>query len=78
MEISSVRFPNLEFVDRPEFWKVARKLFWSCYHGLTRHGGKRKRMDANYPELCPFYDNYFYNNVKIREIFQQGRIILFK
>ena len=35
LEISNVRFPNLEFVDRPEFWSVARKLFWSCYQAVS-------------------------------------------
>ena len=75
LEISNVRFPNLEFVDRPQFWKVARKLFWSCSQELTRHGRKRKRLEENYPELCSFYDKYFYKNDKIKEMFQQGRII---
>ena len=32
--------------DRPEFWKVARKLFWFCNHGLTRHGGEEKMIGS--------------------------------
>ena len=30
LEVSNVKFPNMEFHGRPELARVVQKLFWSC------------------------------------------------
>ena len=72
MEISNVRFPNLEFIDSPEFTRIVMKLYWSCYPNVTRFGYKRRRMDENFPDLCPYYEQYFYESTSLMGLMEKG------
>ena len=72
METSSVRFPNLEFIDRPEFTRIVLKLYWSCHPNITRFGYKRRRMEENFPDLCPFYDENFYGKGILVDLMDKG------
>ena len=73
-DISLVKFPNQEFPSTHEFVKVIKKLFWSCYPETTRFGYRRWRMDLAYPQLCSFYDKYFYNNTMLSNLLFQGMV----
>ena len=72
LDISFVKFPNSEFKSSLDFLKVAKKLFWSCYPNTTRFGYRRWRMDLAYPNLCPFYDKYFFNNTIFNNTMFEG------
>ena len=72
LETSSVRFPNLEFIEKPEFTRIVLKLYWSCHPNVTRFGYKRRRMEENFPDLCPYYDQYFYGNAVLVGKMEQG------
>ena len=72
LEISLVKFPNTQFQSTHDFVKIVKKLFWSCYSNTTRFGYRRWRMDLAYPQLCPFYDKYFYNNTIISNMLVEG------
>ena len=72
LDISLVKFPNTQFQLSHDFVKIVKKLFWSCYPNTTRFGYRRWRMDLAYPQLCPFYDKYFYNNTIISNMLVEG------
>ena len=59
---STYKFPNKMFLNSPELLYVMRKLFWSCQMNITGFGQKRDLLIVDYPALCSFYDDYFYNN----------------
>ena len=72
LEVSTMKFPNMEFHGQPEVARVVQKLFWSCRPSSSRFGLKRGRMEAVFPRLCQFYDEYFYNNQQITQLFTAG------
>ena len=72
LEVSNVKFPNMEFHGRPELARVLQKLFWSCQPTVNRFGFKRLRLESAFPELCLFFDKYFYNNSEISNLFFKG------
>ena len=62
----------MEFHGRPELARVLQKLFWSCQPTVNRFGFKRLRLESAFPELCLFFDKYFYNNSEISNLFFKG------
>ena len=67
-----MRFPNLEFIGSLEFTRIVMKLYWSCYPNTTRFGYKRRRLDESFPELCPYYDQYFYESTSLMGWMDEG------
>ena len=45
--------------------KIIKKLYWSCKENITRFGFKRRLLTTAFPELCTYYDQYFYQNTQI-------------
>ena len=39
---------------------------------MVRFGPKRKLLDAEFPKLCVFYDDYVYNNVIVNNHFENN------
>ena len=39
---------------------------------FERFGYKRRRLDNTYPKLCPYYDEFFYQNDNISTQFNTG------
>ena len=70
ISVSTQGFPGKAFVHTREFWLVVYKLFWSCKNENNKYGFKRPGLDANYPSLCSFYDDYFYTKDDIKSKFE--------
>jgi len=67
ISISTQGFPGEAFSRTREFWLVVYKLFWSCKNKKTKFGFKRPGLERKYPELCAFYDDYFYNDNSVNQ-----------
>ena len=67
MSTFTYKFPNKMFFDAPELFLLLRKLWWSCSTGVNRFGPKRQLLDIDNPKLCPFYDQYIYNNKQLSD-----------
>lgn len=65
VSVSSTKFPNNEFKRSGDFVKIIKKLYWSCKENITRFGFKRRLLSEAFPELCTYYDQYFYTNTQI-------------
>ena len=39
---------------------------------FERFGYKRSRLEKTYPKLCPFYDEFFFQNDNISTQFREG------
>ena len=76
--MNHAKFPTNEFYNSAEFFKITKKLFWSCHENITRFGYKRRRMDLAYPSLCSYYDQYFYTNSNITASITAGELGLLK
>ena len=46
----------------PDMFLLIRKLWWSCRKSPNKFGLKRHFLDTDNPGLCPFYDQFIYNN----------------
>ena len=68
MTRSSQLYPDDVFMFTDDFWLVVQKLYWSCQptRERSRNGFKRPGLTAQYPRLCSYFDNYFYNNDEVR------------
>ena len=60
ISISTQGIPGDSFRKTREFWLVMYKLFWLCRNENKRFGFKRPRLDQKYPNLCAYYDEYFF------------------
>ena len=70
MSTSTRSFPANVFAYSDDFWLVVQKLHRSCQKEPARHGFKRNVITAQYPNLCQFFDNYFYNIPSINKEFK--------
>jgi len=78
LSVSSYQFPNHLFMNSQHFLAVIKKLFWSCSKEKTRFGFKRRGLSTMYPELCGFYDDFFYANESLSNSFIQEDNLLLK
>ena len=56
VEISYHKFPNKMFLFSEDVIWLIRKLQTLCDSSILTFGPKRPLLDAQYPELCPFFD----------------------
>ena len=70
VSLSYQEYPGENFSKTREFWRVVYQLYWSCNHENYQY--KRLRMDVSYPELCPFFDEYFFSNDDARSKFEEA------
>ena len=88
LSISTQKYPNNLFTSSAEFLNIVKKLFWSCNpSNKTRFGYKRSAISQHFPNLCAYYDDFFYNNEnlseailkedeRIKQMFEVKRVIL--
>ena len=67
LSVSTLKFPNKQFPNSPEFVAIVKKLYWSCRDNKTRFGYKRRGIMKAFPGLCGFYDELFYSNAALSE-----------
>lgn len=60
--VSERTFPNKMFPSSADFFLVIRKLWWSCQPEKNKFGPKRSILEKDFPDLCPYYDNFIYQN----------------
>jgi hypothetical protein len=63
---STYKFPNKMFLASRDLFLLLKKLTMSCQTKATRFGPKRRLLDIDHPGLCPFYDQYVYNDQNVR------------
>jgi hypothetical protein len=78
LSVSSYQFPSHLFANSEEFLTIVKKLFWSCNKNKTRFGYKRRGIMMAFPDLCGFYDEYFYNNNHLSKAVQNEDEMLLK
>ena len=73
MTTSSQLYPDDTFLFTDDFWLVVQKLYWTCQstRATAKYGYKRQGLTAQYPQLCTFFDEYFYNNESVRNGFEE-------
>ena len=53
------------FLASSDLFLLLKKLASSCQTNATRFGPKRQLLDIDHPGLCPFYDQYVYNDQNV-------------
>ena len=56
VQISYYKFPNKMFLNSEDIIKLIQKLGVACDPLVKMYGPKRPLLDAQYPKLCPFFD----------------------
>ena len=56
VQISYYKFPNKMFLNSEDIIKLIKKLGVACNPQIKIYGPKRPLLDAQYPKLCPFFD----------------------
>ena len=56
MKVSYYKFPNKMFLNSEDIIKLIKKLGIACDPLQKKYGPKRPLLDAQYPKLCPFFD----------------------
>ena len=56
VQVSRYKFPNKMFLNSKDIIKLIKKLAVACDPLIKIFGPKRPLLDAQYPQLCPFFD----------------------
>ena len=74
--VSERTFPNKMFPSSADFYLVIRTLWWSCQPEKNKFGPKRSILEKDFPDLCPYYDNFIYQNRMVNNLLSNPDYLL--